>query len=97
MIMRFVSIRQMRENSKELWKWLQEDQEIILTFNGKPVAVMTGIDNNNFEKYLIAIRRAKAAIALEEMQLASVKAGTAKLSLEEINQEITNIRAERKR
>lgn len=33
--MRFISVRQMRQNSAELWKQLKEEEEIILTANGK--------------------------------------------------------------
>jgi len=37
--MRFVSVRQIRPSPSDLWKNLQEDQEIILTSNGKPEAI----------------------------------------------------------
>ena len=56
--MRFVTIRQMRQNSAKLWKQLKESQEIILTSNGKPVAVMAGVDEKNLERTLEAFRRA---------------------------------------
>jgi antitoxin (DNA-binding transcriptional repressor) of toxin-antitoxin stability system len=95
--MRFVSVRQMRESPTELWKNLRDDQEIILTSNGKPVAIMAGTDEQNVERLLKAIRRAKAAIALEEMQRASIKAGTTNITNQEIDKEIKAIRDERKR
>lgn len=94
--MRFFSVRQMRQNSAELWRQLKESQEIILTSNGKPVALMAGVDEKNVERILEAFRRAKAAITLEEMHLASIKAGTNKMTDDEIEAEIKAIRKERK-
>lgn len=94
--MRFFSVRQMRQNSAELWKQLKEEQEIVLTSNGKPVAVMAGVDEKNVEKFSRAFRRVKAALALEELHLASIKAGTSKMSKKEIESEIKAVRKERK-
>jgi len=50
--MQFISVRQMRQNSAELWKQLREEAEIILTSNGKPIAVMAGVDEKNVEKFI---------------------------------------------
>ena len=95
--MRFFSVRQMRQSPAELWKELDGGQEIILTSNGKPLAVMAGANEKNVEKLLTAFRRAKAAIALEEMHLASVKSGTTNISDLKIESEIKSVRRERKR
>ena len=94
--MRFLSIRQMRQNAAALRKQLEESQEIILTSNGKPVALMAGVDEKNVERVLDAFLRAKASIAIEEMHRASIKAGTSKLSDEEIEAEIQAVRRDRK-
>lgn len=90
--MQFFSIRQMRQNSAELWKQLKKENEIVLTSNGKPIAVLAGVDEKNVEKFITAFRRARAAIALEEMHQASIEAGTDKLSTEEIEEEIQQVR-----
>ena len=71
--MQFISVRQ---NSAELWKQFREEAEIILTSNGKPIAVMAGVDEKNVEKFIAAFRKAKAAIVMEEMHQTSIKAGT---------------------
>lgn len=57
---------------------------------------MAGVDDKNVEEFLIAFRRTKAALALEEMHLASIKASTSKMTLQEIDSEIKAIRKERK-
>lgn len=94
--MRFFSMRQMRQSSSELRKQLRENREIILTSNGKPIAFMTEVDETNVEKVVDAFRRAKAAIALEEMQRRSREAGTDTLSEEEIEAEIEAVRKTRR-
>ena len=93
--MRFISVRQMRQNSAELWKQLREDAEIILTSNGKPIAVMAGVDEKNVEKFILACRKAKAVIAMEEMQQTSIKAGTDKMSMAEIEVVVGQVRKSR--
>lgn len=57
---------------------------------------MAGTDEKNVEKLLTAFRRAKAAMALDEMHLASLKAGTQKMTEAEIDAEIKAVRKERK-
>ncbi|MFQ5641625.1 MAG: type II toxin-antitoxin system Phd/YefM family antitoxin [bacterium] len=94
--MRFISVRQMRQNSAELWKQLKKEKELILTSNGKPIAIMAEIDEENLENVLQAFRRAKATLALEEMHTISTKAGTDKMTYEEIEEEINAVRRERK-
>ena len=94
--MRFFSVRQMRQSPSELWKELDEGQEIILTSNGKPLAVMAGADEKNVEKLIVSFRRAKAAIALEEMHFTSIKSGGDNITDKEIEAEIKAARKERK-
>ncbi len=94
--MQFISVRQMRQNSAELWKQLREDAEIILTSNGKPIAVMAGVDEKNVEKFILAFRKARAVMAMEEMHQTSIKAGTDKMSMAEIDAVVRQIRKSRK-
>lgn len=51
----------------------------------------------NIKKFLTPSRRVKVTLALEEMQQASLKAGTAAMSDREIQSEIAATRKERKR
>lgn len=62
----------------------------------KPIVGMTDVDKNNLEKVLQTFHRAKAAIALEGMQRASVQAGTDKMTDEEIELQIKAVRSTRK-
>ena len=91
--MQFISVRQMRQNSAELWK---QEAEIILTSNGKPIAVMAGVDEKNVEKFILAFRKARAVMAMEEMHQTSIKAGTDKMNMAEIEAVVGQVRKSRK-
>ncbi|BCV22168.1 hypothetical protein hamaS1_22370 [Moorella sp. Hama-1] len=39
--MRFVTLRELRLKSGEIWRQLQKEGEMVITSNGKPVAVLS--------------------------------------------------------
>jgi antitoxin (DNA-binding transcriptional repressor) of toxin-antitoxin stability system len=94
--MRFVSVRELSTKSKKIWGQIQEE-EIIITSNGKPVALLSGLTEKNLERTLQSIRRTRALMALEEMQKKSLKSGLNNLSDTEIEKEIRTVRQGRKR
>ncbi len=65
--MRFVSVRELRTKPKEVWKKIKED-DIIITSNGKPIAILSGVTEASLDRELRAIRRGRALLALEKMQ-----------------------------
>ena len=90
--MKFLSVRDLRTKSAKIWKELPEEREMIVTNNGRPVAILTSIDESNFEESISVIRRSRAIEAVEYIQEESVKKGKNKLSMEEINKEINSVR-----
>ena len=95
--MRFVSVRDLRSRGRQLWKQLETEKELIITSNGRPIAILTGVNQENFEQILRDLRRARALRAVEEMQRASVLAGLDKMADKEIDTEIREARRARKR
>ena len=91
--MRFVSVRDLRGKSAQIWKRLAQLKEMVITSNGKPIAIISATSEETLEESLSAIRAARAMTAVESMQLKSVEKGRDRLSPEEINAEI---QAERK-
>lgn len=95
--MRFVSVRELRGQSAAVWKALAEEKDMVITSNGKPIALLSATSDETLEESLGAVRRARAETAVAAMQQASLKAGTDRMSLDDINAEIAAARAERTR
>jgi len=94
--MKFVSVRELRLKPGEIWKRLQTERDLIITSNGKPIALLTGLSEETLEKTLTALRRTRALLAMEEMQRISVELGLDKLSDEEIEAEVKAARSYRR-
>jgi antitoxin (DNA-binding transcriptional repressor) of toxin-antitoxin stability system len=95
--MKFVSVRDFRTSSAAIWKTLPEEQEMVITNNGKPIALLTPWTDQTLEETLSAVRRARAINAVKLIQQQSIKDGLDKITLEEINSEIKMSRKDRKR
>ena len=95
--MRFVSVRELRERSASIWKALVQEGDMVITSNGKPIALLSATSGESLEESLGAIRRARAQAAAAAMQGASQKAGIDRMSLQDINAEIDAARADRAR
>ena len=95
--MRFVAIRELRSRSAAVWKTLAEERDLVITSNGKPIALLSATSDDTLEESLSAMRRARAQAAVTSMQQASQKAGTDRMSPQEIKAEITGARRERTR
>ena len=68
-----------------------------MTSNGRPIAVLSAVNESNLEESLSAIRQARAAEAVMSLQRRSVKQGTDGITMEEIDREIRMVRGKRKR
>ena len=73
--MNFYSVRDLRTASKGVWNELSHGEEVVLTNNGKPSALMIDIPDGQFEEIVQAVRQAKAMIALNNMRKKTAKAG----------------------
>ena len=93
--MQFISVRDFRTSSAVIWKKLPKEQEMVITNNGKPIALLTPLNDKNLEETLSAIRQAKAITAVKVIQQQSIENGTDKMTLKQINNEINTARKER--
>lgn len=92
--MKFVTVRDLRGRPAKVWKDLETEKDLVLTSNGKPMAIITGIGEDTLESTLATLRRARAVQAVREIQQESQRRGT-KLSLEQINAIIADVRRKR--
>ena len=83
--MKFVTVRDFRTSPASIWEKLPSERELIITNNGKPIALLTPLSDETLEDTVSAVRRAKAINAMRKMQEISVSLGNHKMSLEEIN------------
>ncbi len=95
--MKFLSVRDLKTKSSQIWKELPGQKEMIVTNNGRPIALLSSINENNLEQVLTAFRRARATNAVASIQFESTQKGTDKISMDEINAEIGAVRSKRKK
>lgn len=73
--MNFYSVRDLRTNSKSMWENLSAGNEVVITNNGKPSALMIDIPEDGFDEVVQAVRQAKAIIAFNNMRRKAAKTG----------------------
>ncbi len=66
--MNFYSVRELRTETKNMWADLDNGNEVVLTNNGKPSALMIDIPDGYFDEVVQAVRQAKAMIALNNVR-----------------------------
>lgn len=93
--MQFISVRDLRGKSAQIWRQLKQMRELVITSNGKPIAILSSTSGESLEESLNAIRTARAIEAVEAIQTKSVRTGRDKMTLEEINREIDAVRKAR--
>jgi hypothetical protein len=94
--MKFVNVRELRIHPGEVWNLLHQNNNLVLTSNGKPFAFLIETDENNFEEHLTELRRANARIAVSSMRAHARKSGLNKLSTGKIDEIIQQTRSKRK-
>jgi antitoxin (DNA-binding transcriptional repressor) of toxin-antitoxin stability system len=95
--MKFVSVRDLRGKSAGIWRDLPEEREMVITSNGRPVAILAAVNESNLEESLAAFRQSRAVEAVASLQRRSVARGIDALSSDEIDAEIAAVRKARTR
>jgi len=93
--MRYVSVRELRNRPGRVWSTLSKT-DVVLTSNGKPMGVLVGVDETRLDDTVEAIRRAKAILAVSRMRKKAAETGLDRLSMAEINREISEARRRRR-
>jgi len=84
--MQFVTVRDFRSASRDVWDKLNCDGELVVTNNGKPTALLLDIGDDDLEELLMSIRQTKAIRAYNRLRTQAIERGP--LSEGEIDAEI---------
>ncbi len=95
--MKFISVRELRGKSADIWKALPDEREMVITNNGRPVAILAAVSESNLEESLAAFRQARAIAAVANLQRRSVQQGADKITMDDIDAEIGAVRLNRQR
>jgi len=93
--MKFISSRDLRINPGKVWKNLENQDPLIITSNGKPIAMMCKTDEDSMEATLEEWRQVRFLKALRESREAARSSGSASLTIDEIDEEIALVRKKR--
>jgi antitoxin (DNA-binding transcriptional repressor) of toxin-antitoxin stability system len=91
--MEFISVRDFRIRPGEIWEKLK-DQDLVVTSNGRPIAILSPVEGENIEETFALLRRLRAQMAVSRMRKEAAEAGLDRLSEEEIEAEIRKARDE---
>ena len=91
--MEFVTVRDFRTGTANVWDKLARDGKMVVTNNGKPTALMINIINQDFEAVLDSLNQAEFMRAVNHMRGVAAAAGY--MTAAEIEAEIQQARAER--
>ena len=94
--MKFVSLRDFRTRTSDIRKDLSTQHEIVLTANGRPIAILAQVDEDDFEERLKALRRSRARALLDRVQAKAKARGVDKLTMKQIDAIVAKTRRERR-
>jgi len=92
---KFLSTRELR-NRPGFVRELARKEDLVLTANGKPIALLLGVEEDELEETAQAIRQARAQRALSRMRRQAARGGVSRLSASAIEAEIRAVRSKRK-
>ncbi len=93
--MKFMAMRELRNESSKFLQNLGPAEEVVLTNNGKPVALISSVTEDTLEDALASLRRSRALRALGKLQIQSARTGKDQITEEEIEDEIQAVRKTR--
>lgn len=94
--MDYVTVRELREKSGEIWQRVEAGEEFVVTRNGKPFALLVHTEPGEVEAALRAHRAARFGAALDRIQAHARETGADRLTDQDIEAEIEAVRRERR-
>lgn len=94
--MDYVTVRELREKSGQIWQRLEAGEEFVITRNGKPFALLVHTEPGEVEAALRAHRAARLGAVVTRIQERARETGADQLTDAEIQAEIDAVRGERR-
>lgn len=85
--MHFVNIRDFRLNASSILRDSGEDPAVV-TYRGKPVALLVSLEESQLEPLLQAVRAAKLRAAVDDLRQAARRSGADKLGASLVAEEV---------
>lgn len=90
--MNFMTVNELK-SPRKLKERLTRDKEILLTSNGKPMAVLLNIDEGeDTDDFLKAARMARSELALRKIREAARSSGSSQMNVTDIEKVIARVR-----
>ncbi len=80
-----MSSRELRINPGAVWHLLRQEKDLVITSNGKPVAVLTDAREDSLEDVLATLRQGRAQAAVAGLRRAAVSRGLDRLPSDRID------------
>ena len=90
--MEFIAVIEFRIRPGKIWKKLKKSKRMLITSNGKPVAMLTDMEGKDIEEELRADSIAKGILALSKIREHAKEKGLNKLKMKDITKEINSAR-----
>jgi prevent-host-death family protein len=94
--MDFVTVRELRAESAKVWAKIEAGEEVVITRNGKPFALLLNTKPEELESMLRAVRGQRFEATLRKMQAHAEQQSLSGMTMEEIDAEIALARKERR-
>jgi prevent-host-death family protein len=95
--MDYVTVRELREKSGEIWQRVEAGEEFVVTRNGKPFALLVHTEPAAVEDKLRALRLQAFGRAWDALSRQARESGAAELTDADIQAEIDAARQEQRR
>jgi antitoxin (DNA-binding transcriptional repressor) of toxin-antitoxin stability system len=95
--MKTLTIRDFRTRPRQAQRTIAAAGEALLTSNGRPIAVLLGVDGDSLDETLETVRRVRALRALREIRLDARLRRRDRLTMREIDAIVARARRARRR
>jgi len=92
--MKSITITELRADTAAVRRSLEAEHDIMVTVKGRPFALLTRVRPDTVEEEVMALRRARARVAIDRIRAKAKADGRDKMTMKEIDAIIADVRRE---